>query len=164
MNLTTDGLHPVATSAAGADMMYYHNSSAALASSVAGAAASEPPPPHAHDGGFLSQILGVDELQLMEMPMSDGERGTVCAGTVVGRRVDRSGTVVGRRMDRSGTVCVGAVLGRRVDRSGTDPVPSAPTSGRIERSGKVDGSSKYDCHGIVFRVGRLSRIWTDTSR
>ncbi|XP_043245722.1 endoplasmic reticulum membrane sensor NFE2L1-like [Amphibalanus amphitrite] len=77
MNLTTDGLHPsgpAATSAAGGDMMYYQNSAAALASSVAGAAAADPPPPPPppHDGGFLSQILGVDELQLMEMPMSDG--------------------------------------------------------------------------------------------
>ena len=86
MNLTTDGLHPAgpaATSAAGADMMYYQNSSAALASAVAagpaGAAAAEPPPPPPPgpagppDGGFLSQILGVDELQLMEMPMADGK-------------------------------------------------------------------------------------------
>ncbi|KAF0290894.1 hypothetical protein FJT64_010926 [Amphibalanus amphitrite] len=96
MNLTTDGLHPsgpAATSAAGGDMMYYQNSAAALASSVAGAAAADPPPPPPppHDGGFLSQILGVDELQLMEMPMSDGEWSRYApVGGAVGRKNTRN--------------------------------------------------------------------------
>ncbi|XP_037090590.1 segmentation protein cap'n'collar-like isoform X2 [Pollicipes pollicipes] len=69
MNLTTDGLHAhaAATSAAGAEMMYYPSTAAAP-----GAAGPEPAPAGGPDGGFLSQILGVDELQLMEMPIADG--------------------------------------------------------------------------------------------